>query len=95
MRAGSRELGWHVTRLRGEIQFPSVCSLQCTGDSRETRANIPLAHHTRIQVHVLRATLVQGVPQLSIHFVSVILLASTHPNFKSWDSFGKFRKFAT
>ena len=38
---------------------------------------------------------IQGVPQLSIHFVSVILLASTHPNFKSWDSFGKFRKFAT
>ena len=26
---------------------------------------------------------VQGVPQLSIHFVSVILLASTHPKFKS------------
>ena len=38
---------------------------------------------------------VQGVPQLSIHFVSVILLASTHPNFKSWGSFDKFRTFAT
>ena len=38
---------------------------------------------------------VQGVPQLSSHFVFVILLASTHPNCKSWGSFTKFRKFAT
>ena len=26
---------------------------------------------------------IQGVPQLSIHFVSIILTASTHPNCKS------------
>ena len=38
---------------------------------------------------------IQGVPQLSSHFVFVILLASTHPNCKSWGSFTKFRKFAT
>ena len=38
---------------------------------------------------------IQGVPQLSSHFVSVILSASIHPNCKSWGSFEKFRKFAT
>ena len=38
---------------------------------------------------------IQGVPQLSIHLVSVILPASTHPNCKSWGSFDKFRTFAT
>ena len=37
----------------------------------------------------------QGVPQLSIHLVFVILPASTHPNCKSWGSFDKFRTFAT
>ena len=39
--------------------------------------------------------LIQSVPQLSSHFVSIILSASTHPNCKSWGSFDKFRKFAT
>ena len=39
--------------------------------------------------------IVQGVPQLSIHLVSVIFPASTHPNCKSWGSFDKVRTFAT
>ena len=55
-----------------------------------------LLSHAGIAASVLTIhTVLQGVPQLSIHLVSVILPASTHPNFKSWGSFDKFRKFAT
>ena len=39
---------------------------------------------------------VQGVQQNCSHLVIFSLLSdSTHANCKSWDVFGKFRKFAT
>ena len=47
------------------------------------------------QLDTLGLAIIQSVPQLSIHFVSIILIASTHPKCRSWGSFEKFRKFAT
>ena len=56
--------------------------------------HVPLPTILYKHIKMFRLNL-QGVPQLSSHFVSVILSASTHPNCKSWGSFTKFRKFAT
>ena len=53
-----------------------------------------LPGHRSLPISVLTFA-IRGVPQLSSHFVSVILSASIHPNFKSRGSFEKFRKFAT
>ena len=54
-----------------------------------------VAKHQEVNLEHFKLLLLQGVPQLSFHFVSVILLASTHHNCKSWGSFEKCRKFAT
>ena len=77
----------------------SVDNVQCSqGESFYCTSHLSTFVDRFLHLHNISYSwilIIQGVPQLSIHFVSVILLASTHPNFKSWGSFDKFRKFAT
>ena len=75
-----------VTLVVGEPMSEISTSMGTRTEASQAKAApIPFTNNSELQ----------GVPQLSSHFVSVILSASTHPNCKSWGSFEKFRKFAT
>ena len=73
--------------------------LPSRGQSSVFQKGVGLQPNWKIKIFTTRLykveKIIQGVPQLSSHFVSVILSPSTHPNCKSWGSFEKFRKFAT
>ena len=79
-----------VNNVAGVMPLPNLDKAEDDSNLAPEEAEVDDDQNPDGQVNII-----QGVPQLSSHFVFVILTASTHPNCKSWGSFTKFRKFAT